>query len=188
MAAHDILASACTGPLRIDALAVPAGGTLGLCHCPGRNGLDGKGRRWQRNLASDLAAIEAWGATTLLTLVEPHEFEKLGVPGFAEAAGRSGLDWHHVPIPDMRAPQPPTIAAWARSGPAIVAALRRGERVAIHCAAGLGRTGSIAAKLLAEFGVPPAEAILQVRAVRPGSIESAEQEAFVLDDGALRLP
>jgi protein-tyrosine phosphatase len=188
MTAHDLLASACTGPLRIDALELPVSGTLGLCHCPGRNGPDGKGRQWQRDLAADLAAIEAWGATTLLSLVEPHEFAKLGVPGFAEAAGRSGLDWHHVPIPDMRAPQSSTIAAWAKSGPAIAAALRRGERVAIHCAAGLGRTGSIAAKLLVEFGVPPAEAILRVRAVRPGTIESAEQEAFVLDPEKLRLP
>ena len=187
MHTQDILDHALTGPLRIDALPLPGAGTLGLCHCPGRNGTDGKGRVWRRELGADFSALEAWGATLLVSFVESHEFAKLGVPGFAPAAGTRRFAWHHVPIPDMRAPQAATLEAWARSGPQVIAALRRGERVALHCAAGMGRTGSMAAKLLVAFGVPAEDAILQVRAVRPGTIESAEQEAFVRDPAALPL-
>jgi ADP-ribosyl-[dinitrogen reductase] hydrolase len=176
--------SAPGGPLHIDMVPVPSGGILGLCHCPGRSGVDGQGRSWRRNLAEDLAAIEAWGATTVLTLIESREFASLGVPSFADAVRGYAFAWHHVPIPDMRPPEAQALQAWQASGPAVLAALRRGERVLVHCAAGLGRSGTMAAKLLVEFGVPPLEAIRRVRAARPGTLETAEQEAFVLDSDA----
>ena len=47
--------------------------------------------------------------------------------------------------------------------------LRRRLDVLVHCRGGLGRAGTIAARLLIELGVEPAKAIEDVRAVRPGS-------------------
>ena len=44
---------------------------------------------------------------------------------------------------------------------------------------GLGRSGTIAACVLAARGVEPGRAIELVRAARPGAIENAAQEAFV---------
>ena len=38
---------------------------------------------------------------------------------------------------------------------------------------------AIAARLLVELGMDPAEAIARVRAVRPGAIETPEQKRFV---------
>jgi ADP-ribosyl-[dinitrogen reductase] hydrolase len=43
----------------------------------------------------------------------------------------------------------------------------------------LGRTGTIAGRLLVEFGDSPEEAIRKVRAARPGSIETRAQEQYV---------
>ena len=60
-------------------------------------------------------------------------------------------------------------------------ALLAGHRVLVHCRGGLGRAGTVAARLLVELGVPAVEAIRRVRAARPGAIETIEQQQYVLD-------
>jgi protein tyrosine phosphatase len=52
-------------------------------------------------------------------------------------------------------------------------------RVAVHCGAGLGRSGTPIAAYLVSQGAAPDDAIALVRARRPGSIETAEQEVAV---------
>jgi protein-tyrosine phosphatase len=54
-----------------------------------------------------------------------------------------------------------------------------GQGIAIHCRAGLGRSGLVAASLLVRRGVMPANAIQTVRNCRPRAIETADQEAFI---------
>ena len=173
------------GPLRITMVHVPGGGTLGLVHCPGRNQVDDLGGHWRRDLADDVAAIATWRPSAVLTLLEAHEFSRLGVAELACALKAGGLEWHHLPIPDMGTPGPDFVHAWERARHRVLGSLRRGERILIHCAAGLGRTGTLAAKLLTELGMPPADAIRRVRAARPGSIETGAQAAYVSSGPAL---
>jgi protein-tyrosine phosphatase len=58
-------------------------------------------------------------------------------------------------------------------------ALNEGQRLLFHCAAGLGRTGTLAARLLIMSGNPPDIAISMVRAVRPGTVESKGSRKFL---------
>jgi atypical dual specificity phosphatase len=51
--------------------------------------------------------------------------------------------------------------------------------VAIHCAAGLGRTGVVVACFFIDKGLNAKNAIARVRRLRPGSIETEEQEEAV---------
>ncbi len=165
------------GPLEITEVPAPGGGMLGLVHCPGRRQVDGLGHHWRRDLADDVACIAAWRPRAVLTLLEAHEFANLGVPDLAHAITAAGLTWHHFPIPDMGVPGADFARGLADAD--VLEALRRGERVLIHCAAGLGRTGMLAAKLLVALGVPADEAISRVRAARPGAIETPAQAAYV---------
>ena len=168
-----------TGPLVIDAVTLPSGALLGMSHCPGRHGVDSDGRHWARALDADLQTIHAWGASAVLSLVEPHEFARLGVPDFAQAIARTPLQWIQVPITDMATPGPASLATWRAQGPALLQALNSGQRVLVHCAAGLGRTGMLVAKLLVLNGVRADEAIAQVRRARPGTIETEAQADWV---------
>jgi ADP-ribosyl-[dinitrogen reductase] hydrolase len=170
------------GPLRINSITLPQGGVLGMTHCPGRRGVDGSGLAWLRVLAQDLDAIQAWGASTVLSLVENPEFARLGVPGFAQAMASTPLTWLHIPITDMGTPGPVALAAWQQQAPALNAALARGDRVLVHCAAGLGRTGMVVAKLLTLNGLGADAAIAQVRSARPGTIETEAQAQWVRGD------
>jgi ADP-ribosyl-[dinitrogen reductase] hydrolase len=167
-----------SGPLQIDVVLTPGGGAIAMVHCPGRCVAP-----WRRDLNADLAALVAWGAQSLVSLVEGHEFARLGVPQFPEVMRAARLQWYHIPIRDMQAPDAETLQAWEAAGPALQATLRGGGKVAIHCAAGLGRTGTIAAKLLVNLRQSPGEAIAAVRHARPGTIETAAQEAFVRSSG-----
>jgi ADP-ribosyl-[dinitrogen reductase] hydrolase len=71
-------------------------------------------------------------------------------------------------------------ARWQTAGADLRWILRRGGSVLAHCRGGLGRAGTIAARLLVEFGTEPEAAIKAVRDARsPDAIETAEQEAYV---------
>ncbi len=152
-----------------------------MTHCPGRNHVDARGRRWNGELAADLRSIEAWGARALVSLIEPHEFAWLGVPDLENQLQHSRLDWYHLPIQDMCAPGGDFTLAWAEYGPPISQYLLDGEKIVIHCAGGFGRTGTVVARLLVDFGWSPPDAIAAVRQARPGSIESLAQEHHILN-------
>jgi ADP-ribosyl-[dinitrogen reductase] hydrolase len=74
---------------------------------------------------------------------------------------------------------------WKIAGGEARAALRSGRRVLLHCRAGLGRTGMIAARLLVELGATPDEAIAAVRHARPQTIETRAQEQHVSSQSSI---
>ena len=170
-----------TDPLRIDEVAAPAGGggRIGMTFCPGKRQRGAAMGDWERDLAADLARVAEWGAAAIATLMEPHELERYGVPGLGEAVEALGMEWHHLPIPDVGVPDSLFEARWFYAGHRLRAHLLAGRRVLLHCRGGLGRTGTIAARLLVELGAAPGDAIAAVRRARPGAIETAAQEAYV---------
>ena len=115
-----------------------------------------------------LRALHTAGVRALVTLHErPVDQEKLDALGIAA---------RHYPVEDFAAPSLDQIEAAIAFIERKVAA---GEGVAVHCAAGLGRTGTVIACYLVHQGYTPAEAIAHVRARRPGSVETSEQQAIV---------
>lgn len=151
-------------------------GRLGLTLCPGKQDRYSQTGPWAR----DLAAISDWGAGALVTLMEGHELTQLGVGDLGSAARRQGLDWHHLPIPDVSVPDATFAAAWPTASAVLREHLRAGRGVLVHCRGGLGRSGLVVAGLLIELGEAPAAALARVRAVRPGAVETAAQERYVL--------
>ncbi len=82
----------------------------------------------------------------------------------------------HVPIEDMEAP---TQEQLDQCVSAIERALGQNMGVAVHCGAGLGRTGTVLAAYLVSKGMSARDAIARVKKLRPGSVETDEQSAAV---------
>jgi protein-tyrosine phosphatase len=133
-----------------------------------------------RALAIDLDAIRDWGAAAVVTLIESKELSLLEVERLGAEVCLRGMLWFHLPIVDVSVPDLRFEQQWAVRGEELRTILRGGRDILVHCRGGLGRAGTIAARLLVELGMEPGRAIAEVRAVRPGAIETREQENFVL--------
>lgn len=167
-------------PLQIAAVrASPAHGRIGITFCPGKHDRAAATGAWARDLGMDLDTITAWGAKLVLTLVEPAELTALKVPQLGHEVKRRGIAWWHLPIPDFGVPGEHFEREWLAAGAEIRALLRAGDDVLVHCKGGLGRAGMIAARLLAELGVEPNQAIRDVRRARHGAIETPAQMMLV---------
>jgi ADP-ribosyl-[dinitrogen reductase] hydrolase len=168
-------------PLQIASVSAGMGyGRIGITFCPGKKQESALTGSWDRDLAVDLDAITQWGASAVVTFLEAHEISDLKVEALGAAVAARHMNWFHLPIPDVSTPGSSFEQAWEYIGRALRARLRDGFDILVHCKGGLGRAGMIAARLLAELGMAPKSAIEQVRAVRPGAIETSAQEAYVL--------
>jgi atypical dual specificity phosphatase len=90
----------------------------------------------------------------------------------------AGLLGFYVPVADMEAPTQEQLEACIST---IERAKASNMGVAVHCTAGLGRTGTVVAAYLVHTGMKAEDAIARVRELRPGSIETDAQYASVIE-------
>ncbi|GHD48916.1 protein-tyrosine-phosphatase [Thalassobaculum fulvum] len=143
--------------------------------------------RWAGRLAlgpvpaedGDATAIAEWGASCVLGLTTPGEAAALGWGDIAGRFAALGIPWLNAPIEDFTAPDTGFERRWPAILDRLLARLAAGERVLVHCRGGKGRSGTVTAALLVAGGMTPDAAIAAVRRVRPGAIETPEQEAWI---------
>ena len=116
----------------------------------------------------DLVWLRAQGIEVLLSLTEDRPRR--------DWAEEANLLVFHEPLEDM---EPPAQEQLERAVSAILRANARNMGVAVHCGAGLGRTGAVLAAYFVAKGMTAQNAIGRVRRLRPGSIETDEQAAAI---------
>lgn len=148
-------------PCNLRSFTVIVPGKLAVMSRPGLYG----------SLEDDLAYLCAQRVGAVVSLTD--------TPLPAEAMRRSELAYLHEPVLDFT---PPTVEQLDRIMDFIARqAESTGRLVLVHCGAGLGRSGTVAAAYLVRSGWEPRAAIARVRELRPFAIETEEQERAVVD-------
>lgn len=119
-------------------------------------------------LEHDLKALQRMGVTTLITLTE--------APLEAAVLADFAIDNEWFPMPDMQPPTAEQAEALCRT---IDTRLARGEVVAVHCHAGLGRTGTVLAAWLIWHGATALAALEQARRIEPRWVQAEAQVDFL---------
>jgi hypothetical protein len=142
------------------------------------------GRLWlagRRYVGPDPAgALSSVGAEVLVCLCEPIEIESRYPAYVAWLEAGPALWW---PVPDLHAPPVESARGLVTE---VVARLDAGQGVLVHCGAGMGRAGTLAAAVLVHYGTPLELALATVAGARPGAGPEvgAQQDLLLALSGA----
>jgi ADP-ribosyl-[dinitrogen reductase] hydrolase len=162
-------------PLRLDFIPTKFSGEIAITFCPGKYQPNAETCFWDRDLDLDLRQIRDYDTnnknpvSTIVTLIEEHEFENLRVEHLGSKAEQLGFSWFHLPFKDGHHPHVEWLKDWGDKKSQLISSLESGENVMIHCKGGIGRAGTVSALLLHEIGYSIQEAIDLVRKYRKES-------------------
>jgi protein-tyrosine phosphatase len=118
------------------------------------------------------------GLKRIVCLTQRDEIAELSPSYFAAVqSGKMPFRWDCVPVRNFGVPEDPV--SFRRDIQEIARALRQGDSVMLHCAAGMGRTGTAAACVLKALGLTTEDALQRVRDA--GSNPQNAQQSGLVD-------
>lgn len=129
-------------------------------------------------LEDELVGWRRAGVDTVVSLLEPDEARGLGLADEERICRACDIDYLSFPIPDRQTP--PSVDETRRLVAELATRLRCGRAIVLHCRAGIGRTGLIAACVLCELGIGSAKAFAMLSTARRVQVpDTQEQETWV---------
>ena len=170
-----------------------APGYLGLAMAPGRCeprgdpcgaavAIPGARRRWQRDLHADLRQLRhVHRCDVVVSILSDDELERLGIADIGEAVAVHGIEHRRLHVRDGAAPAPEQEDEVLALVDDLRERLMAGRTVVLHCRAGQGRSGMLAALVVASLWELPVDAIARVRRAQPRAVATVQQEHYVFD-------
>ena len=125
-------------------------------------------------LEEEIARLTQQGVDVLVSLLTAEETEEEELQEEPDLCEQNGIEFIHFPIPDREVP--PRDGEFTRFLQGLLDRLAEGKRVAIHCWAGIGRSGLVAACLLAAREIPVEKAIRALSSARGWSVPDTEEQ------------
>lgn len=118
----------------------------------------------------------------VVSLLECAEAREVGLASEQAHCGAHGMEFVSYPIPDRGLPHSvPHFADFTRG---LYAAVFKGRNTVVHCRAGIGRTGVVAAGILLHAAVTPKDAFDRVSAARGMQVPDTDEQYRWLEENA----
>ncbi len=147
-------------------------GQLWISHYPGKRGIDNKAVQAE----IDLLELKKRKIDIVASLLERKELAELQIVNLLELIKKHNFGHYYFPIQDKSVPK--NKVQLRRFINNLCDEIQKDKKILIHCNAGLGRSGLIAALLCKKLGIVE-EPISFIRQYRPGAIETREQEKLI---------
>jgi protein-tyrosine phosphatase len=135
-----------------------------------------RGGEW---LDDEMANRRRNGVHTIVSLLTPEEDRDLDLEQEDERARMNGMRFLSLPIADRQIPESDAQVA-ALIGK-VIAELKAGRNVVVHCRQGIGRAGLVAASLLLDSGVDLRTALNRLSAARGIPVPETPEQSGWLD-------
>jgi len=130
------------------------------------------------HLSHFTAFLKQQGVNQLVSLLEPLESQQFGLVSHAMLCEDEGIEHHSFPIKDHGIPL--DVQKFLRLIKQLANALEEGQTIAIHCFAGIGRTGLTAAAVMIYLGHDLDKALIQLSKARGLKVpETLQQIQFL---------
>lgn len=134
-------------------------------------------------LSQDVAAYQALRVDTVVSMLAVDEAADLGLADESTECARAGIVFISSPIKDFGLPDTTVFDALVER---IVHAIGQGKQVAVHCRAGIGRSGMVTAAVLIAMGEAVDIAVQKVTTARGEPIPDTVEQGRFIADFALR--
>jgi protein-tyrosine phosphatase len=127
--------------------------------------------------------ISRLGINLVVSLLETNEARTLGLDAEREQVKALGMDFVSFPIPDMGIPT--SVEEFASLSKMLLKQVNAGNNILVHCHAGIGRSGLMAAGILLHCDLNPKQAFAHVSKMRGVRVpETPDQEYWLMSNHA----
>ncbi|MFH1299546.1 MAG: protein-tyrosine phosphatase family protein [Planctomycetota bacterium] len=102
-------------------------------------------------MEDEFAGIARWGISHIVSLLEYEEAVEVGLEEEQEMAEKHEMQFTSFPLPDRGLPS--SVSEFSRFTKSLYAGIKAGDVTVVHCRAGIGRAGIVAAGVLLHHGL-----------------------------------
>ena len=148
-------------------------GQLWISHYPGKIGMEDKIIQAE----VDLSEFKKKRIDIVVSLLEKEELKTLNMLSLFELIKKHKFIHYYFPIEDKAVPK--NKVQLHRLLDNLCDKIHKNKKILLHCNAGLGRSGLIAALICRKLGISE-NPISYIREHRPGCIETKDQENYII--------